>query len=171
MATTINIKNTFIVSALVFSLCCLLIVFFGAFYFSNKGFELSDETYYLYFSNHHNPDTFIVSNFGLLSDFFCFGKPTLLDLRIAKIVYQSLAVLFFCYGMFKFFDLKHYQVSLKERLFIVVIALMLSYCNYDYLPMTLSYNTWTLILSLCCFGIFFIEQTNLVKWKSLLTAF
>lgn len=170
MAATLKIKNTFIYAALAFSLCCVMLVFFGAFYFSNKGFELSDETYYLYFSNNHNPDTFIVSNFGLFSHFFCFGNPTLSHLRIAKIIYQSMAVLFFCFAMFKFFDFKKFKVAFTERLFVIIITLMLSYCNYDYLPMTLSYNTWTFIFSLCCFGVFFLEQTYSVKWKQLVSA-
>lgn len=171
MAIKVNIKSSFILISLVFSLCCLFLIAFGALYFSNKGFELSDETYYLYFSNHHNPDTFIVSNFGLLNDLFCFGKPTLVHLRIAKIIYQNLAVLFFCFGMFKFFDFKQYKISKKARLFVFIMALMLSYVNYDYLPMTLSYNTWTFILSLCCFGIFFLEQVFYDKWKHLVSAF
>src|SRR5262245_49617396 len=124
MAVKINIRSGFSYFSLVLSFFSLLIVFFGALYFSNKGFDLSDETYYIYFSNNHNPNTFIVSYFGLLNDLFCFGKPTLIHLRVAKLLYQTLAVLFFCYGMFKFFDFKQYPLSFRNRLFVVIIALM-----------------------------------------------
>jgi hypothetical protein len=170
MAAKITQKNAIVYSALVFcvaSLCGLVICILKL---SNRGFELSDETFYLYFSSHFNSDTYTVTNFGLLNNFFCFNNPSLFNLRLARFIYQSLAVLIFVLSLFKFLNKKNYKLSLTQQLFILVIGLMSSFFNYDYLPMTLSYNIWSLILMLLCFSIILIDYSVAQSAIAILTA-
>ncbi|MDF2448101.1 MAG: hypothetical protein K0R26_605 [Bacteroidota bacterium] len=160
MAGLVKLKRTFVFGSMFVSLVSLMTVVSFAIIFSNRGFELSDETYYLFFSNYHNPGTYMITNFGLLNDLFCFGNPSLINLRLAKLFYQSAAVLFFCYGVFRYLKFKGQNLTTIQRALICMLCLMLSYINYDYLPMTLSYNSWTLILGLSAFSMFFIELTS-----------
>lgn len=170
MAIKINAKNTFVYSALLFCIIALSIVVIHAIGFSNKGFELSDETFYLFFTLNFNSETFVLSNFGLLNKLSCFNEVSLVNLRLAKFIYQSLAVVVFVFSLFKLLNFRKYIVSNANKSFIMIIALMTSYCNYDYLPMTLSYNTWSLILMLFCFSIIFIEYTINKKSYALITS-
>lgn len=160
MAIKIKSQNIFVFIALLLCLFALFTIVLGGFYFSNKGFELSDETFYLYNSNNFNPNIYITQNFGSINKLSCFNNPTLINLRLAKFFYQTLTVLFFLITLFNYLKYKHYFISKKEKMFIVIIGLLASYINYDYLPMTLSYNSWSLIFMLLCFGLLFIEFTN-----------
>lgn len=159
MAIKISVKNSLVYSALLFSVIALVFVVVNILAFANKGFQLSDETFYLHYSLQFNSNDFVVTNFGLLNKFFCFGHPTLLNLRLAKFVYQSLAVMVLVFCLFKFLNTKGFNFDKIHKIFILVIALMASYCNYDYLPMTLSYNTWSLILMALCFSVILNEYS------------
>lgn len=170
MAIKIKSHNIFVFIALVVCLIALFIVVFGIFYFSNRGFELSDETFYLYNSNNFNPNIYITQNFGSINKLSCFNYPTLINLRLAKFFYQTLVVLFFLITLFKYLKYKDYFISKTEKMFMLIIGLLASYINYDYLPMTLSYNSWSLIFMLLCFGLVFIEFTNKKTFINIITA-
>ena len=170
MAAKINVKNSFVYLALLFCVIALGFVLVSVFRFADKGFQLSDETFYLRYSLNFNSSNFGVTNFGLLNKLFCFGHPTLINLRLAKLIYQSLAILIFTFSLFKFLDLKGFSIGKTQKVFILVIALMASFCNYDYLPMTLSYNTWSLILTALFFSVIFFEYAAINLSGSLITS-
>jgi hypothetical protein len=136
-------------------------------YFSHKGFELSDEAFYLYFTEHYNTDCLLYQNFGLLNKIACLGNITLFNLRIAKLVYQIIAILVFCFSVFAYLKHKQIIISNLTKTFTCILLLMSSFISYDYLPMTLSYNTWTLLLSLFIFSIVLHEFCTKVKWMQL----
>jgi hypothetical protein len=170
MAAKINVKNTFVYLALLFCVIALVVVVSTIFKFADKGFQLSDETFYLRYSLNFNSGNFGVTNFGLLNNFFCLGHPTIFNLRLAKLIYQSLAIVVFIFSLFHFLRHKGFVISKTQKVFILVIALMSSFCNYDYLPMTLSYNTWSLILTALCFSVIFIEYSAVKLSSSLMTS-
>jgi len=171
MANKISVKNTFIYITLLFCIILLCSVVFYIIKCVNKGFELSDETFYLHFSLNFNSEVYTVTNFGLLNKLVCFNDPSLLNLRIARFVYQSLAVIVFVFSLFHFLNFKGFALSHLQKTFVAIIALMTSYCNYDYLPMTLSYNTWSMIIMLLCFSVIFVEFTLVKISGSMITAF
>ncbi len=121
---------------------------------------MSDETYYLYFSNNFDSNVYLTTAFGVLNKFFCFGSPTLIHLRLAKFIYQSLAVIVFAISLLKYLKFKQIKLDTSSRFIFVSILLLCSYINYDYLPMTISYNTWSLILSLLGVAVIFYEKTK-----------
>ncbi len=170
MAIKINSKHTLVYMALLFCVITLFFIVANIIRFSNKGFELSDETFYLYFSWHFNSNTYSNTNFGLLNKLVCFNNPNLVNLRFAKFIYQTLAVLVFVFSIFKFLEARKYFIGRLQKTFILLIALMASYVNYDYLPMTLSYNTWSLVLMLLCFSLVFLEYNQTKKYSSVLTS-
>lgn len=141
-----------------------------AIYFANKGFELSDETFYLYFSDHYNSEIYLTQNFGVLNKFACFGNCTIINLRIAKLIYQIIAVAIFVFSLINYLQHKNIVLSFSHNVFVFVILMMGSFVNYDYLPMTLSYNTWTLILSLLGFSLILFELTYKTKNIQLFSA-
>ena len=146
MADKIRINNIIIYFSLVVSILSVLIVIFGALFFANKGFELSDETFYLFNSQKFDSTIYITQNFGILNKIACFNCPTLINLRIAKLFYQTLAIIMFCISFFAFLKSKNHLLIPVQKLLIITTALIASYINYDYLPMTMSYNSWSLIL-------------------------
>lgn len=170
MAAKINVKNSFVYLALLFCVIALVVVVSTIFKFADKGFQLSDETFYLRYSLNFNSGNFGVTNFGLLNNLFCFGHPTILNLRLAKLIYQSLAIVIFIFSLFHFLKHKGFVITTTQKVFILVIALMTSFCNYDYLPMTLSYNIWSLILTALCFAVIFIEYSAVKLSSSVITS-
>ena len=170
MAAKINVKNSFVYLALLFCVIALVVVVSTIFKFADKGFQLSDETFYLRYSLNFNSGNFGVTNFGLLNNLFCFGHPTILNLRLAKLIYQSLAIVIFIFSLFHFLKHKGFVITTTQKVFILVIALMTSFCNYDYLPMTLSYNIWSLILTALCFSVVFIEYSAVKLSSSVITS-
>jgi hypothetical protein len=170
MAAKINVKNSFVYLALLFCVIALVVVVSTIFKFADKGFQLSDETFYLRYSLNFNSGNFGVTNFGLLNNLFCFGHPTILNLRLAKLIYQSLAIVIFIFSLFHFLKHKGFVITTTQKVFILVIALMTSFCNYDYLPMTLSYNIWSLILTALCFSVIFIEYSSVKLSSSVITS-
>ncbi len=166
MAVKINFKNSFVHLALLFCLIAVFFVIVNIFRFIDKGFELSDETFYLSNSLNFNSSNYGFTYFGLLNNFFCFGHPTLLNLRLAKLIYQSFAILIFTFSIFHFLQHRGFSISKLQKVFILIIALMTSFCNYDYLPMTLSYNSWSLIITALCFSVIFIEYTIVNAYSS-----
>ena len=166
MAIKIKFKINIVHLVLLFCLVAVFFVFVNIIRFIDKGFELSDETFYLSNSLNFNSSNYSSTYFGLLNNFFCFGHPTLLNLRLAKLIYQSFAVLIFTFSIFHFFQHRGFSLSIVQKIFILIIALMTSFCNYDYLPMTLSYNSWSLIITALCFSVIFIEYTIVSAYSS-----
>lgn len=160
MGAKINYTTIFSFISVSVCLSALGLITWGAFYFSNRGYELSDETYYLYFSNTFDPDIYLTSAFGVLNKFFCFGHPTLINLRIAKFIYQTLAVIIFGYSLLRYLKFKDIKIGTTQKFLCLSILLLASYINYDYLPMTLSYNSWSLILALLGMAVVFYEKTK-----------
>ena len=163
-------KISIAVLVLISFLACVIIAV-AAVYFSNKGFELSDETFYLYNTNHFDTSIFISQNFGILNKLTCIGEATLINLRLTKFVYQSLAVVIFVYSLLRYFRLKQISITFYQKCFLFLIALLTSYINYDYLPMTMSYNSWSMILTLLSCSLFLVELTSVQKKEQLLSAF
>lgn len=160
MEIKLKTKNNYINGSLILGLLSVFIFIYCLLHFMNRGFELSDETYYLYFSNIANTKNYNTTQFGLINHLACFGNPTLFNLRLAKFIYQMLAIILFTLSLFKYLDFKHYLIKAIHKWFILIIILLTSFCQYDYIPMTLSYNSWSLILMLFCFSILFIEASH-----------
>ncbi len=167
MVNLLKLKPLYLLVAV--CLTALVVYSVAIIYFAHKGFELSDEAFYLYFTEHYTTDCLLYQNFGLLNEIACFGKVTLLNLRIAKFVYQTLAVLTFSSSLFAYLKHKQIPTSSTHKFFICMVLLMSSFINYDYLPMALSYNTWTLIFSLLIFSMLLHEFR--VKTKLLQVTF
>ena len=139
-------------------------------HYSNRGFEMSDESYYLMNSNYYNHSTYNVSAFGLLNHLACFGDATLINLRLAKLIYQLVAVLFFVWSLLRYLNFKNIILDTKQKLLIFILLVVTSFGHYDYLPMTLSYNSWSLILMLMCCGFILTEFTTTSKSIAILTS-
>jgi hypothetical protein len=171
MNRVLEFKNIFIKFSLLFGVLALISIIGGIFYYASFGFELSDETFYLYHSNYYDPNKFITSDFGLLNKIVCFGSPTLINLRYAKLIYQIISVLIFTWSLLKY--LKHKSVVLTKttKIFVYTIIFVTSFGHYDYLPMTLSYNSWSLILMLLAFSLMFIEFLKKTLIVSVTTSF
>jgi hypothetical protein len=170
MNRKISFQQLFILSSLVFGLMAILIIIGCIIHYSNRGFELSDEAYYLYLSNYYKPTSYNVSAFGLLNQLACFGHATLINLRLAKLIYQLIAVLFFVWSLLRYFNFKSIVLDTKQKAFVFIIIVVTSFGHYDYLPMTLSYNSWSLILMLMCFGFILTEFTTSLKSIAILTS-
>jgi len=164
-------KSLFVLLSVIFGLISVSVFIYCVFYFSDKGFEITDETYYLYFTEHPKLNIYLTQNFGILNNFACLGKISIINLRITKLVFQIVAITIFIYCLFFYLRKNNCVLSKNNMLLISVSIVMASFVNYDYLPMTLSYNTWTLILSLFCFSLIFIELINKSKTFQLLTSF
>jgi hypothetical protein len=164
-------KSLFVLFSVIFGLISVAIFIYCVFYFSNKGFEITDETYYLYFTEHPKLNIYLTQNFGILNSLSCLGELSVINLRITKLVFQIVAISTFIYCLFFYLRKNNCVLSKNNMLLISVSIVMASFVNYDYLPMTLSYNTWTLILSLFCFSLIFIELINKLKTVQLLTSF
>ena len=170
MSLSLSKKNIFISLSMIFGLVSIIIFIYCILYFMNRGFELSDETYYLYYSNNLNTQNYNTTQFGIMNHLVCFGNPTLLNLRIAKFTYQIIAIILFCISVFKYLNFKKYFIEPKQKIFIVTMIIMTSFCQYDFTPMTLSYNSWSLILMLLCFSVLFFEATNFNKPINFITS-
>ena len=110
-------------------------------HYSNRGFEMSDEAYYLMNSNYYNHSAYNVSAFGLLNHLACFGDATLIHLRLAKLMYQMIAILFFIWALLRYLNFKEIHLDVKQKALVVILLVIISFGHYDYLPMTLSYNS------------------------------
>lgn len=170
MNRKLSFQQLFILSSLVFGFMVVIIIIGCIIHYSNRGFELSDEAYYLYLSNYYKPTSYNVSAFGLLNRLACLGNATLINLRLAKLIYQLIAVLFFVWSLLRYFNFKDIVLDLKQKAFVFIIIVVTSFGHYDYLPMTLSYNSWSLILMLMCFGLILLEFTITSKSIAILTS-
>ena len=170
MIRKLSLHHLFIFVSIGFGFISLFTIIGGVFHYLNRGFELSDEGYYLYLSNYYNPISYNVSAFGILNKLACFGDATLINLRLAKLLYQLIAVLFFAWSLLKYLKFKNIILDLKQKAFVFIIISVTSFGHYDYLPMTLSYNSWSLILALSCFALIVLEFTITSKSINILTS-
>jgi hypothetical protein len=163
MENSVKINNSLLLATGT-ALMLLLVFVIGLIIFSlNKGFELSDESYYCLASKFPDDTRLINSYFGLVNYKFTFGNTDLLALRGFKFVYQTLALLMFGLSFFVFLR-KKFSVQ-KQYFFSILGFIVISgYVNYDYLPMTLSYNSWSLILSLVYWSAFLISISYDKSW-------
>lgn len=162
--TNINflIKNLALVS-LAIGIVITTSIVFCIFYYSNRGFELTDETFFLYLSNRTGFSDYTTSYFGVLNKLVCFGNPSLINLRIAKIILQLLSLGFFLFGLIKYLRNKNVVFTTIQLSSVVLIIVLTSFAHYDYLPFTLAYNSWSLILGLFIMGFIFIEFASKSK--------
>ncbi len=170
MNRKLSFQQLLIQSSLAFGFMSLIIIIGCIIHYSNRGFELSDEAYYLYLSNYYKPTSYNVSAFGLLNQLACFGNATLINLRLVKLIYQIIAVLFFVWSLMRYFNFKGIALDTKQKAFVFIIIVVTSFGHYDYLPMTLSYNSWSLILMLMCFALILVEFTITSKSIAILTS-
>lgn len=124
----------------------------------DKGFELSDESYYTVAVRESVNGRTFASWFGVVANKLCFGEYNLYALRLFKFVYQITALLIFCYSIFRFLKFK-FQLR-SEILFALLLPVFaVGFINYDYLPQTISYNTLSLVFSLIFWSVFITEIT------------
>jgi hypothetical protein len=170
MVAQLKLKNIFTGFSLLVSVCTLLTLFFAAWYFSDKGFELSDEAFYVYFSDYTPKYEFLHTNFGILNNMICFGSPTLIHLRTAKLLLQIAAALFFFFGLRSFLLNSGIKQSRSTYVLVALLLVISVFINYDYLPMTLSYNSWSLVLSLLAFGVLLMDFGMTHKIKMIMSS-
>lgn len=163
-------KQLFIQGTILFSFIVLLTIVCSIIHYSNRGFEMSDEAYYLMNSNYYNHSSYNVSAFGLLNNLACFGNATLINLRFAKLFLQLVGVLFFAWSLLRYLDFKSITIDGKQKALLFILIAVTSFGHYDYVPMTLSYNSWSLILMLFCFALILLEFIITSKGISLLTS-
>lgn len=132
----VNISLVFALLALTAFICLIAS-------FLNKGFELSDESYYLLCTKYPFDTKLLVSSFGLISHRLCFGLNDLFSLRLFKLIYQMLCLTIFARAFF-LFGVRNLKVNRRTTFLLSVILIIAGLANYDYLPMTLSYNSWSL---------------------------
>lgn len=159
MIRKFTFQQLFTIGSLLFGFITLCVIISCLVHFSNRGFEMSDEAYYLMNSNYFNHSSYNVSAFGLLNHLACFGDATLIHLRLAKLIFQVIAILFFIVSLLRYLNFKKISLDTKQKAFIFILLAVTSFGHYDYLPMTLSYNSWSLILMLICFGLILLEFT------------
>ncbi len=125
----------------------------------NKGFELSDESYYAVATIKPYEYKTFASCFGLINNKLCFGAHGLYQLRLFKFFYQTIGLILFCISLYHFFKNKFPQ-HIKISLVTILLIFISGYSNYDYLPQTLSYNSWSLILALFFWTCFLFILTS-----------
>ncbi|MCC6372463.1 MAG: hypothetical protein IT236_15770 [Bacteroidia bacterium] len=132
-------------NGVLFAGLCFLIFFIAS--QLQKGFELSDESYYVLASQYPNSSKALNSLFGLVNSKFTFGCTQLLALRIFKLIYQSLSLIIFSLAFTRFLKTNN-KVNTQQQLLIFITCCLSGFINYDYLPMALSYNSWSFNFSL-----------------------
>ena len=121
MACSLKNRSLLIILSLTTSLIALITFVIAAIFFSNKGFETSDEAYYLFFSEHLNPTTYLAQNFGIFNKVACFGYPSIINLRIAKLIYQSISVIIFTFCLLKYLKNKNILISTSNKMLVFII--------------------------------------------------
>jgi hypothetical protein len=130
----------------------------------NKGFELSDESYYCLASQNPFDTRIMNSAFGLINYRFTFGHTGIFELRVFKFIFQSIALAIFAISFIRYF-LSSGSWQFKTSAFLVI--LVTGFFNYDYLPMTMSYNSWSLVLSLVFWSCFLFNVPHNKRYVSL----
>ncbi len=129
----------------------------------NKGFELSDESYYLLCTKYPLDTSLLNSSFGLINHRLAFGLNDLYSLRLFKLIYQLLFLGIFARAFF-LFAIRNLKAKRNNVLLLSVLVIISGLSNYDYLPMTLSYNSWSLNFGLLFWsGLLFAHITESKK--------
>lgn len=129
----------------------------------NKGFELSDESYYLLCTKYPLDTILLNSSFGLINHRLAFGFNDLYSLRIFKLIYQLLFLAIFARAFF-LYAIRNLKAKRSNVLLLSVLIIISGLSNYDYLPMTLSYNSWSLNFGLLFWsGLLFAHVTQSKK--------
>lgn len=129
----------------------------------NKGFELSDESYYLLSTKYPLDTTLLNSSFGLINHRLAFGLNDLYSLRIFKLIYQLLFLGIFARAFF-LYAIRSLKAKRNNVLLLSLLIIISGLSNYDYLPMTLSYNSWSLNFGLLFWsGLLFSHITESKK--------
>lgn len=157
-------QNVLVNTLIVLASFCVIILVYAIVWSSNKGFELSDEAYYLLATKYPFDNLLLNSSFGLINFRFCFGHIDLVSLRLFKLFYQFGFLLLFVYALFKYAK-KHTLAPTNTLVLICVTILISGFSNYDYLPMTLSYNSWSLNFALLFFAGLLILHTKETKFS------
>lgn len=129
-------------------------------YFLNKGFELSDESYYLLATKRPFDNALLNSAFGLVNHRLTFGLNDLLSLRLFKLIYQLFFLGVFARSFF-LFSIRCLNAFRQPALLFSILLIVVGLSNYDFLPMTLSYNSWSLNFGLLFWsGILFAHSAE-----------
>jgi len=143
---------------LIFPICTLLVLIWGI----NKGFDFTDESYYLLgydFPTENNTSRFFQPVTSLL---FAWLNPGILGYRIIRLVLTLFASLVFANGFWRLCCATNRNVNFLTVLAITTSGSLLSYSLF---PVSLSYNSWTLINMLLIAG-FIFNWISLVKARS-----
>ncbi len=138
----------------------LLILIISALYFFPRGFDLSDESFYLYSSIHTLKEGFITTNFGILNHFFLLDSPGLIGLRVLKLLLQLASSVAFFFGLRNYLRYNGIVLSRNIELGSLLLVSLSSFINYDYLPMSMSYNSWSLVLALSAMSLLLTDFTK-----------
>ena len=142
---------------LIFPICTLLVLIWGI----NKGFDFTDESYYLLgydFPTENNTSRFFQPVTSLL---FAWLNPGILGYRIIRLVLTLFASLVFANGFWRLCCATNRNVNFLTVLAITTSGSLLSYSLY---PVSLSYNSWTLINMLLISGLIF-SWISLIKTR------
>ncbi|MDZ4664852.1 MAG: hypothetical protein SGJ15_08260 [Bacteroidota bacterium] len=164
-------QHVLVNTSLVLALICLIGFVCVIVSCLNKGFELSDESYYLLSTKYPLDTVLLNSSFGLINHRLAFGCSDLFSLRLFKLMYQLLFLGIFARAFF-LYAIRNVNAKRNNVLLLSVLIIITGLSNYDYLPMTLSYNSWSLNFGLLFWsGLLFahiIESKRGVAFSNLL---
>lgn len=125
----------------------------------DKGFELSDESYYVMASRYPHDQQLLNSQFGLVNFCFTLGHTSLLQLRVFKLIYQIVSLLIFSRAFAMLLG-KNTSWPSGTMFLATLTMFVVGFVNYDYLPMTLSYNSWSFNFSLLFWSAIMYKTAN-----------
>lgn len=145
------------------------ILFFIIFWSLNKGFEFTDESYYLLsvLQPEESPDTFYYQH---LIHFItsCF-KPGLVGLRLLRLILTLISALFLAFAAQKYYKSRPFKNVFSNLSFFLVFSFsfVLLGVSYSIYPQAVSYNNLTVIGLSFLFSFFLLYLTsvsnNLIK--------
>ena len=136
--------NLIVIGFFLSVLLCMIIVIVWA---SNKGFDLTDEGYYLYSMQHTEGGTAFFEYQKILIDWIGWLDLKIIGYRILRLVLTLFSAIVFAKGLFKLL-LKQGKISEAvsvNRIIHFTFILIASLLSYSVYPQSLSYNTLTLV--------------------------
>ena len=124
-----------------------LFVLFVIIWASNKGFDLTDEGYYLYSMQHYQDGSAFFEYQKILKVWFGWLDLKVIGFRVLRLVFTLFSSFVFAKGLFRLLLQKAAisEVILRNRIVYFVFILIASLLSYSIFPQTLSYNSLTLI--------------------------
>ncbi len=141
------------------ALIILLLIIFWA---SNKGLDMTDESFYLF--NYSMPKNFKMSftSFHLIQNYlFPFVNCTIQNLRIERLILYIFSAVFFayssCYYLRNTYNLKFHKTNSFTLYALIIAGILLSYA---FGPQTPSYNTFSTIFIILSTSFFLFDLSK-----------